>query len=213
MGTFTDTRIYGGQSMAVRRAERRAKFIDAGLTVFSGKGYAGSSVADICAEAGLARSQFYAEFRSREDLLLGLYDVIQDDSQAAVVAALEREDADAEKSLLTAAAMAALVRSVGDDPRRARIVFVEMIGVSSRVETHRANRRALWAEFIAATIAERSDGGFTPPGGYALATAAFLGALTELVHTWSSSDPRPPIDDLIAVITAVLNALVRQPAE
>ncbi|ORM33385.1 TetR/AcrR family transcriptional regulator [Williamsia sp. 1135] len=213
MDTFADTRIYGGKSMAVRRAERRAKFIEAGLTVFGGKGYAASSVADICAEAGLARSQFYSEFGSREDLLLGVYDAVQDDSQTAVVAALEREGADAEKALLTAAAMAALVRSVGDDPRRARIVFVEMIGVSSRVEKHRANRRALWAEFIAATIAERSDGGFTPPGGYKLATTAFLGALTELVHAWSTSDPRPPIDDLIAVITAVLNALVRQPAE
>lgn len=198
--------------MAVRRAERRAKFIEAGLVVFSAKGYAGSSVADICAEAGLARSQFYAEFGSREDLLLALYDAIQDASQAAVVAALEHVGAESEKALLTAAAMAALVRSVGDDPRRARIVFVEMIGVSARVESHRTQRRALWAEFIAATIAERSVGGFIPPGGYALATTAFLGALTELVHEWSISDPRPPIDDLIAVITAVLNALVRQPA-
>jgi AcrR family transcriptional regulator len=212
MSSLGDTRTYGGQSMAVRRAERRAKFIEAGLSVFSAKGYASSSVADICSEAGLARSQFYAEFGSREDLLLGVYDAIQDASQTAVVDALEREGADAEQALLTAAAMAALVRSVGDDPRRARIVFVEMIGVSSRVEKHRAQRRALWAEFIAATIAERSEGDFTPPGGYALATTAFLGALTELVHTWSTSDPRPPIDDLIAVITAVLNALVRQPA-
>lgn len=211
MKSSGDTRIYGGQSMAVRRADRRAKFIEAGLTVFSAKGYAGSSVADICTEAGLARSQFYAAFDSREDLLLDVYDTIQDGAQVAVVDALEREGSVARQGVLTAAAMAALIRSVGSDPRRARIAFVEMIGVSERVEQHRADRRALWAQFIRATIEERAGADFVPPGGYALAATGFLGALTDLVHRWSTSDPRPPVSDLIEVMTAILDALVAQP--
>lgn len=201
------SRSYGGQSVAARRAERRAKFIEAGLTVFSEAGYSGSSVADVCASAGLARSQFYAEFDSREDLLLVLYDTIQDDTQAAVVEALSRDSSGNDRGL-TATAITALVESMGSDPRRARIAFVEMIGASPRVERHRTDRRTRWAEFITATIAERSDPDFAPPGGYAMATTAFLGALTDLVQQWSTAEPRPPISDLIDVMTAILNALV-----
>ena len=69
-------RNYGGRSVAARKAERRSLFLNAALSVFADQGYAGSSVADICASASLARRQFYDEFGSREDLLLALYDQI-----------------------------------------------------------------------------------------------------------------------------------------
>lgn len=203
----TGARIYGGRPMAVRRAERRAKFIDAGMTIFGESGYSSSSVAEICSVAGLARSQFYAEFDSREDLLLDIYDTIQNDTQTAVVDALTREGGGAYQELTTVA-MTALVESMGSDPRRARITYVEMIGVSPRVEKHRTDRRAEWAEFIKSTMVERIDDEFTPPGGHELAAIAFLGALTELVHHWSIRDPQPPITDLIDLMTALLNALI-----
>ena len=57
----------------------------AAIEVIGGRGYAATSVADICAAAGLARSQFYSEFANREALLVDVYDLIQDDALAAVV--------------------------------------------------------------------------------------------------------------------------------
>ena len=84
-------RNYGGRSVAARKAERRSLFLNAALSVFADQGYAGSSVADICASASLARRQFYDEFGSREDLLLALYDQIQLDARIAMVDALDAE--------------------------------------------------------------------------------------------------------------------------
>ncbi|KZE98773.1 TetR family transcriptional regulator, partial [Rhodococcus sp. EPR-279] len=139
--------MYAGQSSAARKADRRARFLHAGIEVIGVRGYAATSVADICTAAGLARSQFYSEFANREALLIDVYDLIQDDALAAVVAALDGH-IDRDRRALVAAAMTALVGSIGGDPRRARISYLEMLGVSDAVEQHRTRRRAQWVDFF-----------------------------------------------------------------
>ena len=201
-------RIYAGQSSAARKADRRARFLQAGIEVIGVRGYAGTSVADICTAAGLARSQFYSEFANREALLVDVYDLIQDDALAAVVAALDGH-VDRDRRALVAAAMTALVGSIGGDPRRARISYLEMLGVSDAVEQHRTRRRAQWVEFFEATLRAEIWLDFVPPGGYRLAATAFLGALTEIVSDWSrTAPPRPPIELIVETMVAVLGAFV-----
>ncbi|WP_156516362.1 TetR/AcrR family transcriptional regulator, partial [Rhodococcus sp. EPR-147] len=170
-------RMYAGQSSAARKADRRARFLHAGIEVIGVRGYAATSVADICTAAGLARSQFYSEFANREALLIDVYDLIQDDALAAVVAALDGH-IDRDRRALVAAAMTALVGSIGGDPRRARISYLEMLGVSDAVEQHRTRRRAQWVDFFENTLRSEIGSDFVPPGGYHLAATAFLGALT-----------------------------------
>ncbi|TJZ80478.1 TetR/AcrR family transcriptional regulator [Rhodococcus oryzae] len=205
-------RHYGGRPVTARKAERRSQFLGAALAVFTEKGYARSSVADICAAAGLARSQFYAEFASREDLLLALYDQIQSDARDAMVAGLAEVDS-ADVREHAAAAMAAFVESIGQDPRRAQISYVDIVGVSPRVEQHRLDQRAVWRGFFESTLRGVAGAGFVPPGGYEMASTAFIGALTALVHQWSTTDPRPPVAGLIDVMTTVLNAFVSGASE
>lgn len=172
------------------------------------KGYTATSVADVCAAAGLARSQFYSEFANREALLTAVYDLVQDEALAAVVAALENV-VDRDRRSLVAAAMTALIESLGHDPRRARICYLEMLGVSDSVELHRRRRRATWANYIETTIRAELGDDFVPPGGHQLAASAFLGALTELVSEWSrSAPPRDPVDGIVEAMIAVLGAFV-----
>lgn len=202
-------RNYGGRSVAARKAERRSLFLNAALSVFADQGgYAGSSVADICASASLARRQFYDEFGSREDLLLALYDQIQLDARIAMVDAL-----DAEPSVnlrdKAATAMAAFVESVGSDPRRAHVAFIDVVGVSPpRVEKHRVDQRSVWATFFESIIKGIVGEDYEPPGGYRWASTAFIGALTALVHQWSTAEPRPPVSVLVDLMTVLLNALI-----
>ncbi|WP_308119438.1 TetR/AcrR family transcriptional regulator [Rhodococcus sp. BP-332] len=201
-------RVYGGRSMTDRRADRRRRFLQAGIEVIGDKGYAATSVADICSAAGLARSQFYSEFANRETLLVAVYDLVQDDALAAVVAALA-DATDRTRRALVVAAMTALIDSLGRDPRRARISYLEMVGVSDDVEQHRSRRRATWAEFIEATLRAEIGADFVPPGGHRLAATAFLGALTELVSDWSRTPPpRPRVDGIVQTMIAVLGAFV-----
>lgn len=200
-------RTYGGRSVDDRRAERRSKFLAAALDVFSEKGYTASSVADLCKAAGLARRQFYDEFASREAALIALYDSIQADAKFATTEALSRTDS-TDPHDLAAVAMAAYVESIGSDARRARISFVDSVGVSPMMEKHRMDERAVWRQFFESTIRGAVGVDYVPPGGYSMASTAFIGALIALVQQWSTTEPRPPIDDLTDVMVAFLDSII-----
>ncbi|MCL2468124.1 MAG: TetR family transcriptional regulator [Micrococcales bacterium] len=59
-----------------RAATTRAQLIAAAATVFAEKGYEGSSVGDVAAEAGYTKGAVYAHFASKEDLLLGIVEMM-----------------------------------------------------------------------------------------------------------------------------------------
>jgi AcrR family transcriptional regulator len=66
----------GGSSQRVtkRRAETRAKLIEAALRVFAAKGFGQVRIEDVCAAAGYTRGAFYSQFASLEELFFTLYD-------------------------------------------------------------------------------------------------------------------------------------------
>jgi len=202
-----DNRTYGGIAVEDRRSRRRSQFLAAALDVFSEKGYTASSVADLCRSAGLARRQFYDEFASREDALIALYDSIQADAKAATTQAVARCTTSDTHELATAA-MGAYVESIGKDPRRARISFVDSVGVSRRMDEHRLAERAVWREFFALTVRSAVGEDYVPPGGYEMASTAFIGALIALVQQWSTADPRPDVEDLTNIMVGFLDSLL-----
>ncbi len=51
-----------------RTGEARAKLLDAALAVMRTRGYAGTSIDDLCAAAGVTKGAFFHHFRSKEDL-------------------------------------------------------------------------------------------------------------------------------------------------
>lgn len=53
-----------------RRAEARTRLLDAALTVLRSRGYAGATVDEICAAAGVTKGAFFHHFRSKEDLAI-----------------------------------------------------------------------------------------------------------------------------------------------
>ncbi|MFE3546249.1 TetR/AcrR family transcriptional regulator [Nocardia sp. NPDC059177] len=196
---------YTGNSVAERQVERRALFIEAGLSVFAEKSYANSSLTDVCAAAGLSRRQFYELFADREELLVAVYDSVQGTARAAVTEALAAAGT-TEMRALTDVAIRAYTRAITTDIRCATVAFVEIVGVSPAVEAHRARIREQWGEVVAAIAAGVPDA-HTPPGGWRMAMAAFIGAVNGAVHQWSLDDPRPPVDELVEVFSTLLNAL------
>lgn len=131
---------YTGTSVAERQVERRALFIDAGLTVFAEKSYANSSLTDVCAVAGLSRRQFYEQFAGREELLVAVYDAVQDKAGAAVAEALAAAESDDVRALIDAA-VRAYAKAITDDIRCAKVAFVDIVGVSPEIEKYRAQVR------------------------------------------------------------------------
>ncbi|WP_249359145.1 TetR/AcrR family transcriptional regulator [Nocardia cyriacigeorgica] len=197
-------RVYDGRPVEDRRAERREQFLAAGLAVFGDQGYHGSSITGICKAAGLARAQFYEHFGNREELLLAVYDLIQTEARSAVVEALTTLDEEADAVTRASVAVRAYAESIGKDPRRARVSFAEIVGVSADVEKHRVEQREIWVEFFIAELKRARGPEFVPAGGFRAAATGFIGALMALVHQWSGAGSRAELEDLVEVLTRFL---------
>ncbi|KAF0845213.1 TetR/AcrR family transcriptional regulator [Nocardia caishijiensis] len=82
-----------------RRAETRARLLDAAFAVFADKGFGQVRIDDVCAAAGYTRGAFYSQFDSLEELFFELYDqrasLIVDQVRAALVAVEDSADLDA----------------------------------------------------------------------------------------------------------------------
>jgi AcrR family transcriptional regulator len=71
--------------------ERRTEFIDAAEALFNEKGFEKTSIDDIVQRVGVAKGLFYYYFRSREELLAAIVDLILDELEQHVVAATQKE--------------------------------------------------------------------------------------------------------------------------
>lgn len=56
------------------RLEKREKILNAALKLFAGNGYHGTSISMIAEEAGISKGLIYSYFKSKEDLLLELFE-------------------------------------------------------------------------------------------------------------------------------------------
>ena len=197
---------YGGRSAQERRADRRARLIEAGLELFGTLGYATSTVGKIAKTANLSTRQYYEEFSSREDLLIAVYDTIQADAEQAVAQALAQASARPLTERM-AAAIGAYLLSTATDLRRARVAFVEIVGVNAAVEAHRLETRARWTVLIKAMLDAAEQAGEIPERDRRLAPVAFIGAVNGLAQDWSAAADRPPLADVIDQLARVASAL------
>lgn len=178
-----------------RRAQRRRKLLDTGLELFATAGYAGTSVERICSTAGVTGRHFYEEFASREELLTGVYDEIMVSAFGIVAADVAAAPRDLRARL--DAGVAAYMHHLLDDPRHARIVIVESVGISTEFESHRRQAGSAFAEFISGEARALEAQG-TEIQGNELTIYALVAALHELTVSWLAMDRPTSIDDLVA---------------
>lgn len=128
-------RPWRGVSAERRVSERRERLLAAGLEVFARDGFHAAKVRDVCAEAELTQRYFYESFDDKEALLAAISeDIVAGFVRAAGPSlALVASDLDAAAD----GAARAVIASLTDDPRRARILFVELVGVSPALEDRR----------------------------------------------------------------------------
>jgi AcrR family transcriptional regulator len=200
-------RTYAGQPVEDRQRERRARFLESGLTVFARDGYANSSVGAICRDAGLSSRQFYEEFTGREALLIELYSEIESVAQNAVAAAMVAT-ASTSPAAVVDAGTRAYIESIGSDPRKARVALVEVVGASSRVEERRQQQRRDWSALLASVARRAAQDGGIPPDDLEIRVSAVMGAVNYVVYDWSMSEPRPPLDHVVQVLRRMLVAAI-----
>ncbi|MGV9264917.1 TetR/AcrR family transcriptional regulator [Kitasatospora sp. NPDC003701] len=203
------TGTYGGRSAQERRAERRERFLRAALDQFGDRpGYRSASVTALCEAAGLSTRQFYEEFRNLEEVLAQLHLLVNDWTEQAVLEALSGAAGLAFDRRM-AAVLRAYVTAATADPRRLRIAFVEIIGVSEELERQRLVRRSRWVELILAEAEAAAARGEVAPRDYRIAATAFIGAVNGLLHDWTAGQFQASLDQVVDELAALLRGAVR----
>ncbi|EGD54542.1 TetR/AcrR family transcriptional regulator [Gordonia neofelifaecis] len=186
-------RTYGGVSAAERQKQRRSALVEAGLELFGTEGYLNVSVKKICDAAGLTQRYFYESFPDRVNLLAAVYEHCVDIARnASIVAAAEVLDrtgvgdspVPAEvMPTLAEEALGGFIQSLVDDPRRARVILIEVVGVAPEIEKLRLGAIHDWADLIAGFA---SSGQPTTPK-QKLAAIGLVGAITQLLVDWQTA--------------------------
>lgn len=197
-------RPYGGRSPSDRRAERRRKLLDAGLTLYGTQGYASTTIAQLCRSAGVAPIKFYDEFSSQEALLVEVCEELIGTTVQQVVAAVELAPADVEAR--ARAGLSAFCHALLDDPRRARVALIEIVGVSSDVEKRRRRFLGLYADvlidFLRGIVAARGDLLDIDPERGRMLAMVLVGGVNEAIVGYLLDRPRGvSIDDMVDVLT------------
>lgn len=173
---------YGGVSAEDRAAERRERLLATGLELLGTEGGAGTTVRSVCARAKLNPRYFYESFADLDALLVAVFDRVAADTTRTVMAAAAEAPANAP---LPAArhALGTFVRTVTDDPRVARVLFVEALGSEALARRRLDAMHDLWrilADFARAYHGRADD---TDPIGD-VGAALLVGGLVELLIAW-----------------------------
>ncbi len=99
---------------------RAQRLLDAAEQIFGERTYRGSTVAGICARAGIATGSFYAHYGSKGDLFAAVVRRISVDARAAMRAAIEQ--ADGSQRAVERAAFRAFFEMLSERPWIYRIV-------------------------------------------------------------------------------------------
>jgi AcrR family transcriptional regulator len=187
-------RLYRGVSPSERRARRRERLLEAGLELFGTEGYAGTSIRALSAEASLNSRYFYESFSSREDLLYDVYrGIIREIAEAS-------ERATAEAPTIEEKARAGLRvgwMTLTEDPRKGRVVSLEVVGVSDRLERLRRENRHRFADLLFADLLTDNRSRLDP----VLAGRSLMGGVMDVLTDWINDEVDASVDEIVEHFT------------
>jgi AcrR family transcriptional regulator len=205
-------RAYGGKLPADRREARRQRLVAAGLQLFGTRGFRNTTIAELCREAAVAPGKFYEEFQNKEAVLLAVAVDVGDAVTAAVVAALRSEPLVAGGDLLATArcGLSAFCHALLDDPRRARVWVLEVVGVSPEVEVQRRQVLEGFAVLILRsfrTFTGEPESERPKTERERIVTNALVGGANEAISAWLLRGDPPPVDELVESLAGMYAAV------
>jgi AcrR family transcriptional regulator len=192
--TTPNRRPYGGVSADDRHAERLRRLLDAGLELFGTKGIAATTIADVCAEAGLTKRYFYESFATVDDLAAAVFDDVTARLVEKVGPAIAAGAGADPRPPLTV-----YLRAVLGDPRLARL-----LGAESRTGPL-AERQAEFGNRAVALWFTHAPGADDP--AQRLRAHVFAGAITEVALAWTEGQLDLSVDQVIDELVDVFHRI------
>lgn len=123
----TKRRSFRGLSLEERQNERREKLIEAGLQIYGTQGFFSVTVRDICNEAKLTERYFYESFKRSEELFKTIYLRLIEQLQQTILAAVMQNQGEVNPRRMIESGLQAFFHTLRNDPRMARILFIDAI--------------------------------------------------------------------------------------
>ena len=185
----------------VRLAQRRRRFVDAGLDLLGGADDPPElTVRALCKQAGLAARYFYESFVDKDVFVAAVFDAVTADiaatTQAAVAAAPRDEQ--------SRAGIANLVHTIAGDARIGRLLFNPRL--SNAVL---ARKRAEMGGFFALLSGQHVTSAYElPDDGATTALAHFVvGGVGQTISAWVSGDVDLDEGQLVGQLARILDGL------
>ena len=189
--------------------DKRVLILDAATRVFAERGFFAAQVADIARRAGIAAGTVYLYFRSKDELLITLFDRTM---QAAIHEGRDAlaEVTDPAERLRTIARLH--LERLGQDRNLAIVFQVELRQSTKFMARLSATRLRDYLGLIRETIAAGQEQGVFRAGIPAtLCAKMFFGALDEMATNWILSDRRYDLAaDADAVVDVFLHGVNRE---
>ncbi len=206
-------RPYRGRAPEQRRLDRRARLLASALDLVGSQGYARTNLTALCAHAGVSTRDFYTEFASRDALLAALYEHLVANVLGQLVRGLGEAPEGPRARVVHG--LRAFLHAYLDDPRVARILCIEIGGVSPELEQLR--RRGM-RSFVGLVENQAYEllGGMVPRSSLHLSALALVGATNELIVEYLVATPPPPLtaleDNMALIFLALIEASPRATA-
>ena len=197
---------------AAPRGDKREAILKAATQVFAQRGFFNAQVADVARAAGVAAGTVYLYFRSKDDLLVSLFERTMKDAIAAGRNALTGTS-DPRERLLRIARLH--LERLGRDRDLAVVFQVELRQSTKFMERFSSSYLREYLGIIRDAVeAGQAAGLFRRDVSATTAAKILFGALDEMATNWMLSRRRYSLEgDADAVIDLFLNGVHRRPSE
>src|SRR3954469_15898872 len=186
------------QARETRANDKRGRILDAAVKVFAERGFHAATVAGIAREAGVADGTIYLYFKSKDDLLLRLFDekMTELTAEAKAEVAGPRTAPDRLRRFIQLH-----LSLVERNPDLASVLIVELRQSAQFLKAADRNKLAAYADVIAEVVragqeSGELDGAISP----GTVKRAIFGALDELALAWLVSGRRTPLKKTAAEV-------------
>ena len=200
-------RRYRGLTVEARRDDQRERLLRSATAVFARHGYAGSGIDEIVAGARVSRTSFYEFFANKEECLLAVFrhgtERMFDALAASPYPSLPPQDRVREVVHCIAAVLAA-------DPPMARVLLIEVVGATPRLESARADARRALAALAERQLEQAPQWARRPAREREIVSLASMAAVAELISQLVATDRLEEWESVVdPVADFVLSGLTR----
>ena len=205
--TMTKERQFKGLSMAERQQARREKLIEAGIQAYGTHGFFSVTVKDICTEAKLTERYFYESFKKSDELFQTIFLKLIDQLQHNVMQAIMQASTDPKKMI--EAGLTALLTTLKDNPRMARIIYIDAMLVQelhNQATIHETMLR--FDRMIHAFVMLMMPNINRSEREISMISTGLNGYVTQIAIRWVVSGFKPSMEEVLSSCSVVFLALL-----